>query len=66
MKFRLVILTLVLSIAPFLLNSTIASARDTESQGGCFPGTYLVVEGSGHSKPLDIVTGWRISSYKLR
>jgi len=47
MKFRLVILTLVLSIAPFLLNSTIASARDTESQGGCFPGTYLVVEGSG-------------------
>jgi hypothetical protein len=43
MKFRLVILTLVLSI----LNSTIASSRGTESQGGCFPGTYLVVEGSG-------------------
>jgi hypothetical protein len=47
MKFRLVILTFVLSIAPFLLTSTIASSRDTESQGGCFPGTYLVVEGSG-------------------
>ncbi len=47
MKFRLVILTFVLSIPFFLLSSTIASPRDTESQGGCFPGTYLVVEGSG-------------------
>ena len=42
MKFRLVILSVILS-----MNSTIASSRDTESQGGCFPGTYLVVEGSG-------------------
>ena len=47
MKFRLVMLTFVLSIALFLLSSSIASSRDAESQGGCFPGTYLVVEGSG-------------------
>jgi hypothetical protein len=47
MKFRLVILALVLAIPPLLVNSTIASSRDTGSQGGCFPGTYLVVEGSG-------------------
>jgi hypothetical protein len=47
MKFRLVILAFVLSIPPLLVNSTIASSRDTGSQGGCFPGTYLVVEGSG-------------------
>src|SRR5262249_55212806 len=31
-----------------ILNSSIASSQDTESsQGGCFPGTYLVVEGNG-------------------
>ena len=47
MKFRLLILALVLSIPPVLMNSTIASSRDNGSQGGCFPGTYLVVEGSG-------------------
>ena len=47
MKFRLVILTFVLSMPPFLLNPTIASSRDAESHGSCFPGTYLVVEGSG-------------------
>jgi hypothetical protein len=47
MKFRLVILVLLLSIPALLVNSTIASSRDTGSQGGCFPGTYLVVEGSG-------------------
>ena len=47
MKYRLVILAFVLSIATFLLSSTSASSRDTGAQGGCFPGTYLVVEGSG-------------------
>jgi hypothetical protein len=47
MKYRLVILAFVLSIAAFLLSSTSASSRDTGPQGGCFPGTYLVVEGSG-------------------
>jgi hypothetical protein len=47
MKFRGVILVFVLSITAFVLNSTIASSRDNGAQGGCFPGTYLVVEGSG-------------------
>jgi hypothetical protein len=47
MKFWLVILVFVLSIPAFLINSTIASPPDTGAQGGCFPGTYLVVEGSG-------------------
>jgi hypothetical protein len=47
MKYRFVILAFVLSIPPFLLNSTIVGSRDTGAQGGCFPGTYLVVEGSG-------------------
>jgi hypothetical protein len=47
MKYRLVILAFVLSIASFLLSSTSASSRDAGAQGGCFPGTYLVVEGSG-------------------
>jgi hypothetical protein len=47
MKYRFVILAFVLSIPPFLLNSTIVSSADTGAQGGCFPGTYLVVEGSG-------------------
>ena len=47
MKYRLVILAFVLSIPPFLLNSTVVSSFDTGAQGGCFPGTYLVVEGSG-------------------
>jgi hypothetical protein len=47
MKFRLVILAFVLSIPPFLINSTIASSRDNGAQGGCLPGTYLVFEGSG-------------------
>ena len=47
MKFRLVILVFVLSIPLLLANSTIVSSRDTGSEGGCFPGTYLVVEGSG-------------------
>jgi hypothetical protein len=47
MKFRFVILAFVLSMPPFLMNSSIVSSRDTEAQGGCFRGTYLVVEGSG-------------------
>src|SRR5262245_29107257 len=47
MKFRILILAFVISIPSLLVNSTIASARDTASQGGCFPGTYFVVEGSG-------------------
>ena len=47
MKFRIVILVFVLSIPLLLANSTIVSSRDTGSEGGCFPGTYLVVEGSG-------------------
>ena len=47
MKFRLVIVVFVLSILAFLLNSAIASSSDTGAQGGCLPGTYLVVEGSG-------------------
>jgi hypothetical protein len=47
MKYRFVILAFVFSIPPFLLNSTIVSSRDTGAQGGCLPGTYLVVEGSG-------------------
>jgi hypothetical protein len=47
MKYRFVILAFVLSIPPFLLNSSIVGSRDTRAQGGCFPGTYLVVEGSG-------------------
>ena len=47
MKYRLVILAFVLSIAAFLLSSTSASSRDTGAQGGCLPGTYFVVEGSG-------------------
>jgi hypothetical protein len=47
MKFRLVVLAFMLSIPPMLVSSTIANSRDTGSQGGCFPGTYVVVEGSG-------------------
>ena len=47
MIFGVVILTFVLSIPPLLMNSTIASSRNTGLQVGCFPGTYLVVEGSG-------------------
>jgi hypothetical protein len=47
MKYRSVTLVFVLSIAAFLLSSTSVSSRDTGAQGGCFPGTYLVVEGSG-------------------
>jgi hypothetical protein len=47
MKYRLVILASVLSIVAFSLNSTSASPRDTGAQRGCFPGLYLVVEGSG-------------------
>jgi hypothetical protein len=47
MQFRFVILALLLSIPPLLVNSTIASSRDQGSQGGCFAGTYLVIEGSG-------------------
>jgi hypothetical protein len=47
MKYRLVILAFVLFIAPLLLNSTIVGSRDTGAEGGCFPGTYLVIEGSG-------------------
>ena len=47
MKFRFVILTFILSIPAGLLSSTVSSSRDTGAQGGCFPGTYLVVESSG-------------------
>jgi hypothetical protein len=47
MKYRFVILAFVLSIPPFLLNSTIVSSTAAGAQGGCFTGTYLVVEGSG-------------------
>jgi len=47
MKYRFVILFFVLSIALFLLTSTSANSRDAGAQGGCFPGTYLVLEGSG-------------------
>ena len=47
MKNRLVILTLVLSIAAFLMSLTSANSRDKGAQGGCLPGTYFVVEGSG-------------------
>ena len=47
MKYRLVILAFVLASAAFLLTWTSANSRDTGAQGGCFPGTYLVVEGSG-------------------
>lgn len=47
MKYRLLVLAFVLSIPPFLLSSTIVSSRGTGAQGGCFAGTYLVVEGSG-------------------
>jgi hypothetical protein len=47
MKYGHAILTFFLSIAAFILSSTSASSRDTGAQGGCFPGTYLVVEGSG-------------------
>ena len=47
MKYRLVILAFVLSIPPFLVNSTSASSRDMGAQGGCLSGTYLVIEGSG-------------------
>ena len=47
MKYRFISLAFVLSTPPFLLNSTIVGSRDTAAQGGCFPGTYLVVEGSG-------------------
>ena len=46
MKYRFVIPAFVLFIPPLLLNSTIVGSRDTGAQGGCFPGTYLVVEGS--------------------
>ena len=35
MKYRLVILTFVLSIAAFLVSSTTASSRYTGAQGGC-------------------------------
>jgi len=47
MKYRFVILAFVLLIPPLLLNSTIVGSRDTGAEGGCFPGTYLVIEGSG-------------------
>jgi hypothetical protein len=47
MKYGLSILAFVLSMPPLLLKSTFVNARDTGAQGGCFPGTYLVVEGSG-------------------
>lgn len=47
MKFRTVNLVFALSIPLLLMNSTVVSSRDTGSQGGCFPGTYLVAEGSG-------------------
>jgi hypothetical protein len=47
MNFRLVILVFVLSIPLLLANSNVVSSRDTGSQGGCFPGTYLVLESSG-------------------
>jgi hypothetical protein len=47
MKYRFLILAFVLSIPSFLLSSTNAASRDTGAPGGCFPGTYLVVEGSG-------------------
>ena len=47
MKHRFVILTFVFSIAVLLWSSRTASSRDAGAQGGCFPGTYLVVEGSG-------------------
>jgi hypothetical protein len=47
MKYRFVILAFLLSIPPFLLNPPIVSSSDAGAQGGCFPGTYLVVEGSG-------------------
>src|SRR5262245_1121414 len=47
MKYRFVALAFVLLIPPLLLNSTNVGSRDTGAQGGCFPGTYLVVEGSG-------------------
>ena len=47
MKYRFVALAFVLLIPLLLLNSTIVGSRDTGAQGGCFPGTYLVVEGSG-------------------
>ena len=47
MKYRLVILVFVSSMATFLLSSTSANSRDAGAQGGCLPGTYLVIEGSG-------------------
>jgi hypothetical protein len=65
MKYRLVILAFVLMIAACLLSSTSASSHDAGAQGGCFPGTYLVVEGSG-TQSLDAVTRRWISRYELR
>jgi hypothetical protein len=47
MKFRLVIFAFVLLISSVLLNTEVVSSSDTGAQGGCSPGTYLVVEGSG-------------------
>ena len=47
MRYRFVVLVFLLSMAAFLLSSMSASSRDAGAQGGCFPGTYLVVEGSG-------------------
>ena len=47
MRYRFVVLVFLLSMAAFLLSSMSASSRDAGAQGGCLPGTYLVVEGSG-------------------
>ncbi len=47
MKYRPVVLAFALSIPAFLMSSTSAVSRDTASQGSCFAGSYLVVEGSG-------------------
>jgi hypothetical protein len=47
MKYRLLALAFLLSIPVILLNVTTGSSRDAGTQGGCFHGTYLVVEGSG-------------------
>ena len=42
MKYRLVILAFVSSIAAFLLTSTSASSRDAGAQGGCFTTARLL------------------------
>ena len=47
MKYGFATMAFFLSIAAFSLTSRGASSRDTGAQGGCFSGTYLVVEGSG-------------------